>query len=235
MRFRVLACDYDRTLATRGTASPQALDAIRAVRASGRRLVLVTGRTLEELLNVFSELRVFDTIVVENGAVVTDPATGIERALAEPIPGSLVDALRDRGVQPLILGRVICSTRATNLEEVQAAARDLGLDVQSVVNRDSVMVLPAGITKATGLIAALRAFGEPLAATVTVGDGENDVPLIDAAGVGVAVADAVDELKKRADIVLERVNGEGIEDLCAALVDDDLASLLPGAQQRAAG
>ena len=91
MRFRVLACDYDGTLATRGVVASQTLEALRAVADSGRHLVLVTGRTREELLDVFSELELFDAIVIENGAVLLDPVTGNMQPLAHAVSHELVE------------------------------------------------------------------------------------------------------------------------------------------------
>jgi hypothetical protein len=87
------------------------------------------------------------------------------------------------------------------------------------------MVLPPGISKRTGIEAALRALGELPSATVAVGDGENDVPLFAVAGVSVAVANAVDALKARADVVLTEPNGRGIQSLAAAMVAGDLGVL----------
>ncbi|MFN2581888.1 MAG: HAD family hydrolase, partial [Candidatus Dormibacteria bacterium] len=55
---------------------------------------------------------------------------------------------------------------------------------------------------------------------------ENDLALLDAAGVGVAVENAVDALKQHADIVLVRPAADGITELCESLVRDDLADLL---------
>jgi hydroxymethylpyrimidine pyrophosphatase-like HAD family hydrolase len=236
MRFRILACDYDRTIATDATASDAALGALRAVAASGRRLVLVTGRTLDELLDAFTELTAFDLIVVENGAVIVVPETGGQQPLAEPIPARLLRELRDRGVDHLVVGSVICATKATQFALVREVVEELGLgDLQLIINRDSLMVCPPGVNKGSGLRAAVAELGESLAATVAVGDGENDLPLVGEAGVGVAVANAVDQLKALADIVLDEPNGAGIVKLCASLVEDDLASLLPSRAERRAG
>ena len=87
------------------------------------------------------------------------------------------------------------------------------------------MVMPPGISKRTGIETALRAMGELPSATVAVGDGENDVPLFAVAGVSVAVANAVDILKARADVVLSEPNGKGIQLLAAALVAGNLGAL----------
>jgi hydroxymethylpyrimidine pyrophosphatase-like HAD family hydrolase len=225
MRHRVLACDYDGTLATEGVCSDQTVQALERVAAAGIRLVLVTGRTREELADVFDPGPLFEAIVVENGAVVIDVVTGREELLAPRIPSRLVDEFERTGVNPLVVGRVLCSTAWSQQPKLSAAIAKVGVDRQVVRNRDSAMVLPAGISKRTGLEAALRALGESASATVAVGDGENDVALFGVAGVSVAVANAVDVLKARADVVLTEPNGKGIQSLAAAIVAGDLGVL----------
>jgi hypothetical protein len=189
------------------------------------RLVLVTGRTSEELIDVFDPGSLFEEIVVENGAVVIDRASGEAQLLAPRVPPGLVAELQRTGVTPLIVGRVLCSTAWSQEPKLSAAIAKLGVDRQVVRNRDSAMVLPPGISKRTGIEAALRSMGETPAVTVAVGDGENDVALFAVAGVSVAVANAVDVLKARADVVLTEPNGKGIQALAAALVAGDLGAL----------
>jgi hypothetical protein len=225
MRHRVLACDYDGTLAIEGVCSDATVEALESVAAAGLRLVLVTGRTWEELRDVFDPGSLFEAIVIENGAVVADAAGGQEQLLAPRVPNGLVEELRRRAVTPLIVGRVLCSTAWNQEAKLSAAIARLGVDRQVVRNRDSAMVLPPGISKRTGIEAALRRLGELPSATVAVGDGENDVALFAVAGVSVAVANAVDILKARADVVLTEPNGKGIQLLAAALVAGDLGAL----------
>jgi hydroxymethylpyrimidine pyrophosphatase-like HAD family hydrolase len=225
MRHRVLACDYDGTLATEGVCSDQTVEALQRVAAAGVRLVLVTGRTREELEDVFDPGTLFEAIVVENGAVVIDVTTGKEELLAPKIPARLVTEFERTGVTPLVVGRVLCSTAWSQQPKLSAAIAKVGVDRQVVRNRDSAMVLPAGISKRTGLEVALRDLGESPSATVAVGDGENDVALFAVAGVSVAVANAVDVLKTRADVVLSEANGRGIQSLAAAIVAGDLGVL----------
>ena len=225
MRHRVLACDFDGTLAIEGVCTDETIEALQRVAAAGMRLVLVTGRTWEELVDVFDPGTLFEQIVVENGAVVIDTASGHEQLLAPRVPTGLVAELQRTGVTPLIVGRVLCSTAWSQEPKLSAAIAKLGVDRQVVRNRDSAMVLPPGISKRTGIEAALRALGETPAATVAVGDGENDVALFAVAGVSVAVANAVDVLKARADVVLTEPNGKGIQALAAALVAGDLGAL----------
>ena len=225
MRHRVLACDYDGTLATEGVCSDQTVEALQRVAAAGVRLVLVTGRTREELEDVFDPGTLFEAIVVENGAVVIDVTTGKEELLAPRIPPRLVAEFERTGVTPLVVGRVLCSTAWSQQAKLSAAIAKVGVDRQVVRNRESAMVLPPGISKRTGIEAALRALGESRSATVAVGDGENDIALFAVAGVSVAVANAVDVLKARADVVLTEPNGKGIQALAAAIVAGDLGVL----------
>jgi hydroxymethylpyrimidine pyrophosphatase-like HAD family hydrolase len=225
MRHRVLACDYDGTLATQGVCSAETVEALQRVAAAGIRLVLVTGRTEEELAEVFDPGTLFEALVLENGAVVLDVKDGTEQLLAPRVPAGLVAELQRRAVTPLFVGKVLCSTAWSQEPKLSAAIARLGVDRQVVRNRDSAMVMPPGISKRTGIEAALRAIGEVPVATVAVGDGENDVPLFAVAGVSVAVANAVDVLKARADVVLSEPNGKGIQLLAAALVAGNLGAL----------
>ena len=89
MRYLALACDYDGTLAAHGVMDDATVDALRRVRASGRALVLVTGRRLAELVDFVPHLDVFDRVVAENGGVLYRPANGEQVALAEPPPQAI--------------------------------------------------------------------------------------------------------------------------------------------------
>jgi uncharacterized protein len=86
------------------------LEALRRVRESGRRLILVTGRLVEAVLRVFPESAEFDRIVAENGAVVHDPATRRTTVLGARPPDRFLDLLARKRVRPLEAGRVIVAT-----------------------------------------------------------------------------------------------------------------------------
>jgi hypothetical protein len=64
------------------------------------------------------------------------------------------------------------------------------------------MVLPAGVSKATGVLEALAELGVSCHSTIGIGDAENDIALLEACELGVAVGTAVPSLKQRADLVL---------------------------------
>lgn len=84
MRFLALACDYDRTLATNGQVDATTVTALERLLASGRRLLLVTGRELEDLVAVFPQLDLFDAVIAENGALLYRPSTREEKLGTPP-------------------------------------------------------------------------------------------------------------------------------------------------------
>jgi hydroxymethylpyrimidine pyrophosphatase-like HAD family hydrolase len=106
---------------------------------------------------------------------------------------------------------------------VLAAIRDLGLDLQVIFNKESVMVLPSGVNKGTALHAALDELGISKHNVVAVGDAENDLPMLRMSACGAAVANALLSVKEEADVVLERPRGEGVADLIEAIITNDLS------------
>ncbi|HEY8520666.1 MAG TPA: HAD-IIB family hydrolase [Gammaproteobacteria bacterium] len=221
MYFLALAADYDGTLAQEGTVPPSTIRALERLKESGRRLLLVTGRQLEDLLRVFPQAELFERVVAENGAVLYDPATRRERALGPSPPALFVTRLQERGVTPLSVGRSIVATWEPHEKTVLEAIRDLGLELQIVFNKGAVMVLPAGVNKATGLEAALAELELSSHNVVAVGDAENDHAFMSACGCAAAVQNALPLVKEAATIVLERDHGAGVEELVERMLADD--------------
>jgi HAD superfamily hydrolase (TIGR01484 family) len=227
LRYHVLACDYDGTLATHGRVDDATLSAMDRLRASRRKLILVTGRRVPDLMEVFPRVELFDRVVAENGAVLYRPADRSERTLAEPPPESFVAALQRRQVSPLAVGRVIVATWEPQEAAVLDAIRELGLELQVIFNKGAVMVLPSGVNKATGMDAALAELGLSRHNAVGVGDAENDHAFLARCECSVAVANALPALKERADVVTVGERGAGVAELIERLLECDLAELEP--------
>jgi HAD superfamily hydrolase (TIGR01484 family) len=227
MRYLALCTDYDGTLATDGRVLPQTLRALERFLASGRRLVLVTGRELDQLQEVCPRLDLFEYVVAENGALLYKPSTGEETPLAARPPDSFVSTLRQRGVGPISVGRVIVATWEPHETTVLATIRDLGLELQVIFNKGAVMILPAGVNKATGLAQALEKMELSPHNTVAVGDAENDHALLALCECSAAVSNALPTLKSTADIVTKADHGAGVVELIDEVLLDDLASRDP--------
>jgi len=227
MRYLALCCDYDGTLATEGEVFPETAAALERLIASKRRAVLVTGRELDQLQTVCPYLDLFEYVVAENGALLYEPATRKETLLGHRPPDSFVAAVRARGVGPISVGRVIVATWEPHETVVLETIKDYGLELQVIFNKGAVMILPAGVNKATGLAAALKKMGLSPHNAVGIGDAENDHALLALCECGVAVANALPTLKQAADFVTTGARGAGVTELIGALLNDDLASHEP--------
>ncbi len=221
MHYFALACDFDQTLADMGVVAKSTLAALEQFLASGRKLVLVTGRQLPDLQRVFPQLSLFERVVAENGALLHRPATSETKLLAEPPPQAFVDALRRHGVR-FSAGSVIVDAREADDERILAVIRELGLELQVIYNKGAAMVLPSGVNKGTGLLAALSEMCISHHNAIGVGDAENDHALLSTCECGVAVANSIETLKQRADITTRAPNGRGVEELIGRLLRDDL-------------
>ena len=226
MRYLAVATDYDGTLAEQGTVRPETVAAVERLRKSGRRVVLVTGRELRDLQTVFDRFDLFDLVVAENGALLYRPQTREEKCVAEPPPPALAERLRERGAIPLHTGRVIVATREPYEVAALEVVRELGLEWQVIFNKGAVMLLPSGVNKQTGLALALEELCLSMRNTVAVGDAENDHAMLAASECGVAVANALDSLKQRADLVTRGARGAGVEELIDRIIEDDLRSVV---------
>src|SRR5665213_3123200 len=110
--FKAVAIDFDGTLTEDGMPSPGVLAAIRSARDGGLRILLVTGRTLNDLWRVFPDANEhFDVAVAENGAIVR--AAEGHRRLARPVDPELAKALQSRGISVQV-GEVIVGCDAVH-------------------------------------------------------------------------------------------------------------------------
>jgi hydroxymethylpyrimidine pyrophosphatase-like HAD family hydrolase len=227
MRYQVIATDYDGTLAAGGVVGDDTVAALERLRKSGRQVVLVTGRELEDLLGIFTRPELFDRIVAENGALVYNPSDRRVTQIGEPPPLALIDALRARGVVPLSVGHVIVSSwephEATVLDEI----RKFGLELQVIFNKGAVMVLPPGVNKATGLDAALEQLSLSRHNAIGVGDAENDHAFLKTCECAVAVANALPTVKAHADLVTRGDHGAGVIELIDRVLASDLTDVTP--------
>jgi hydroxymethylpyrimidine pyrophosphatase-like HAD family hydrolase len=225
MRFTALATDYDGTLAWNGVVAPRTLEALRKLRQSGRRLILVTGREIADLESAFPCLDLFDIVVAENGALLYNPRSKEKRILAPPPPAEFVATLRRKGAVDMSIGEVIVGLWRADAEKAMEAIEETGLPLHVIFNKESVMVLPLGVDKATGLSAALRQMSISADEVVGIGDAENDHAFLAGCGCAVAVANAVAALRESAGFVTRGARGDGVIEIVEALLKDDLAGI----------
>src|SRR4051812_9870873 len=224
MRYVGLATDGDGTLLKNNRMSGSVAVALDRFRGAGGRLFLVTGERVDQL-SEFPRLDLFETVVAENGAMLFDPATRREVILCERPEAKLVEMLCGLGGCEVECGRVVITTKKDCKRHVEDVLAELKSDWQIVNNRTDLLVLPRGVDKASGIVALLHKTGLKSEQVVGIGDAENDVALIRACGLGVAVADSVPQLKARAQLITEGGAGQGIVELIERMLRDDLPRL----------
>ena len=71
-------------------------------------------------------------------------------------------------------------------------------------------VIPAVINKGQGIRDICGVLGLKTAQVIAFGDAANDIPMLEAAGVGVAMGNASEAVKAAADMVTASNNDDGI-------------------------
>lgn len=201
MKFRVLALDFDGTIAQDGILDPAVKAAVIDARARGIVVVLVTGRILSDLKNLVEDLSFFDAIVAENGAVLSF-LSGQSRLIGQSPPPVFLDELRRRQVQ-FATGDCVVESDATLAPQILAVVRQLELPLLLLFNRGRLMVLPQGVSKGIGLRTALATLRLSVHNAIGIGDAENDHDLLRTCELGLAVSWGSEALKAEADEVLE--------------------------------
>jgi Cof subfamily protein (haloacid dehalogenase superfamily) len=82
----------------------------------------------------------------------------------------------------------------------------------SMPTQNSIEVMPFGVSKKTGLVRLVEVLHLSVEEVMVFGDQMNDIDIIEHAGVGVAVGNAVSEVKAIADYVVGSNNEDGPAD-----------------------
>src|SRR5437667_1101637 len=227
VNVHVLACDYDGTIADGGRCSAEIARALTRVRESGRKVLLVTGRMLPDLRAVCPDVdRLFDAVVAENGALLYFPESREAKVLGDPPEAALIEELRRRGV-PFDVGSSIIATVEAYAEAALAAIRETGVERTLVFNKGALMLLPGGVTKGTGLEAALPVLALSPHNRIGLGAAESDRAVLAMPECAVAVADAIPALRERADYVTRAPGARGVIEFIEEHLVNDLVELMP--------
>jgi hydroxymethylpyrimidine pyrophosphatase-like HAD family hydrolase len=201
MKLFAIAIDYDGTMAFADTVDPAVRDAIAAARTRGIVVLLATGRILDELRRVAGDLHFVDAVIAENGAVLHFPESGHTTQLAPAVPPVFAEALARRHIT-CRAGQSLVDAAAADAPRLLEAIQELELPLVLIFNKSRVMTMPQGVSKGTGLHAALDTLRLSARNTLAIGDAENDHELLRLAEVGVAVPWASPALRAAADVTL---------------------------------
>jgi hypothetical protein len=216
VKLAAVALDYDGTITSGDHPDESVREAIASLRSSGVLVLLVTGRILRELERVAGDLHFVDGVVAENGAVVYFSETAHTSTMAPLIPEAFLRELGRRGI-PFQAGQCLVDAHADDGARILEVTRALELPLVLLFNRSRVMVLPQGVSKATGLHTTLDMLRVSVRNTLAIGDAENDHELLRIAEVGAAVSWGSAALKAAADLVVNGGGAAGVADFLRPL------------------
>src|SRR5215469_3138029 len=225
MKFRVLALDYDGTIARDSVLSADVKSSLAEARAQGIVVIIVTGRILSDLRSVSGDLDFVDAVVAENGAVLALPGAQ-PQVIGQLPPQIFFDELGRRGIA-CKAGQCIVEADASVASAILAAIRELQLPLVILFNRGRLMVLPQAVSKGTGLRNALRILRLSPHNAIGIGDAENDHDLLAQCELAAAVSWGSAALQAAADEVL---NGDGPNAVAAYIRQTTAQTRLPAAR-----
>ena len=234
--YRLLLLDLDGTLLTKDERiTPRVADAVRSVSALVHTSI-ATGRERHDVLRFAGELGLSAPQISDNGAMIIEPPDG--RCLwSAPLPAGTTVELLDRLDRPGMEfiatddaetvtsaaeaeGRSLNRVSALDLSE--RAADELVVEYAAVAVLDAVKVfLPyngrwavdftaVGINKAVAARKLAGLVGVGTDQMIAAGDGYNDVPLLSASSLRIAMGDSPEELKSLADFVAPTAEEDGL-------------------------
>src|SRR5487761_652974 len=212
---QILVFDNDRTLTLDDLLIPdQTKNILREVRKTDQAMLgIASGRLVPFLKSVNESISgAFSFFVAENGAVIYDSDSNKEQIFGEDWAKRAKEVFSGSklGVR---FGQVMGASRVENTEKIKQVLASTGVESNIVRNRDSVLLLPPGVGKESGVLNAISRFGARRDIELTsFGDGENDVSLFEPADIRVAVSNAVEQLKEIADAITVRPGGLGVEE-----------------------
>lgn len=224
MTFKLLATDIDGTITDeRGRIHLKAAETIRNLEERGIIVTLVSGRPLPFVESLSLFLGTSGPVIAENGAVMKigtnepvllgDPEMA-KSALAElqrHFQMEFDDDNRYRLVD-------ISIQKTLDPELIQQYITTHQLPVNLLVTNVMLHLVDSRVSKGNGVMKVIQHLGITPSEIMVSGDSFNDLPLFEIGATNLAVANAPDELKRKANYVSERLYGEGFSEMIQKLI-----------------
>ncbi len=220
MKIDIIVTDYDRTIADENNnfmIDRKLKDFLIKI---PKKKILATGRRLNDIPDK-DVLKIFDILVLENGTIL------FSKNKKEILPDNNWFTIREKIIYLLnenkidfVLGDVIIYSDSKNYYYVEEIIKRNNIYVNIDFNKDSFMIMPYGWDKGKGVKIAIEKIGS--GKILAIGDEINDISLFEIADLKIAVNNAIQELKRRADIICSKNNGEGVLEVLMKLWKEEL-------------
>jgi len=194
-----------------------AINAVRKAEAAGLPVVLSTGNLLAFAEGIATMLGASGPLIAEDGGVVLDTRSGQEYVLGDRVES-------DRGFKALEkkFGKLeqtrnsylrltgLTLKRTITAEQAMEVFHREGLDLVAVDSGFAIHIRSPAVNKGNALRKVASLLGIATADIAAMGDGTNDVEMLQAAGLSFAPADAHEAAKKASTYVTSSPNGRGV-------------------------
>ncbi len=224
--IRLLAVDIDGTLTYRDRRLDlAAVEAIRRVEDAGISVVISTGNLFRYAEAAAILIGTSGPLIAEDGGIVFDFAQERMHVLGDRIDPDRAFAALERHFGKLELTRS-SSDRITGvtikgtvpLQEVREVIRSQGLPVVAVDSGLAIHLRRPEVNKGNALKKVSEITKVPLAEMAAIGDGSNDVEMLQLTGLSFAVANGVDEAKRASSRVTKLPHGAGVAEAVEEII-----------------
>lgn len=216
--IRLLAVDIDGTLTFKDRRlDTVGVEAVRRAEAAGIPVVIATGNILCFAEAAAVMIGVSGPLIAEDGGIVFDNV-----ALKEYVLGDRVDADRglaalQRAFKDVVQHRAsfqrrtgITIRRNITVEEAQRVIQSEGLPIAAMDSGFAIHLKSPDVNKGNALRKVSSITKIPLTEIAAIGDGPNDIEMLETAGLSYAVANAAEEVKRACKRVTNSAHGKGV-------------------------
>jgi Predicted hydrolases of the HAD superfamily len=210
--IRLIISDFDKTFADRSLTVDDGLaEAIGSAREKEISFSIVSGRGYEFMAEFCGKHEgLISSFVAENGCI--GHFGGKRYALCGcPDRGPVFESLDRQGV-PYGIGEVFFAVDRRNGRELAEALRGSDDAFHVIENVNTLLILPSGVSKASGARWVVGMHGVTADETAAIGDAENDIDMREACSLLGAVSNALPVMKAAADYVCEESYGKGVRE-----------------------
>jgi 5-amino-6-(5-phospho-D-ribitylamino)uracil phosphatase len=236
MAYKLIALDMDGTLLGRnGAISEENEKWIRAAVEAGVKVTFATGRPLHEVVNYREQLGLDVPLVINNGSEVwiTPTELHIRHEISSELIGRIFETIEAYGEDVqywahTVNGKIDRKNLPGDVHEVQwlqFAIRTERADYLREIHRElaswnvfeisnshitNIECNAQGVSKASGIQEVCDLLGIRMSEVIAMGDSWNDIPMIRAAGLGIAMGNAQAEVKEAADAIAPNHDQDGV-------------------------